>query len=270
MARIDDPPERLTEYERAVCYYTLPRVVHPLTFGLMGVYAVCLLESFAILLYGVLSERENATAMGAYAIAAVVVMGIVTFTLRALLNEMRYRWALAGVQRLAEAAAGVMETLSEGEIPDPFAGHILIRRPLPAPGDSFTCTDNMGCVLYFVEGTVEQNAWRVMDDAKQDIFRVEIEAGVRSFSMGGLPARLSVRSGSEEVARVVRRFSLASPRVRIRCSPPCAERYTIIQNGIYHGGALVGRIYELHRSLYLDIEKTAFHEALLGLFVTLS
>jgi hypothetical protein len=39
---------------------------------------------------------------------------------------------------------------------------------------------------------------------------------------------------------------------------------------VYVNKRLVGRIYYLHHSLYLDIEQAEFHEAILGLFLTMS
>lgn len=270
MARIDSPFERLTEYERAVCYYTLPKIVHPLTLGLMGVYAVCLTESVGVLVYGVISERDGVRTLGAAAMAAVVVMGVVTFTLWALLNETRQRWALAGARRLAERAPDPPETVPESDIPDPFAGHLLIRRPLPTPGDLFACTDNDGTVAYFVEVEAGQNIWRIKDAQENDVVQVEVEAPAGSFFMGGAPGQLSVYRGPDEIARIERRFSLAAPKVSVRCSRPRPSKYALIRDGVYHDGSLVGRVYELHQSLYLDIEKEAFHDAILGLFVTLS
>lgn len=274
MARIDSPFERLTEYERAVCYYTLPRVVHPLALGLMGVYTVCLFEAVGALVYGVVSEQDRIRTFGAGAMAAVVVMGVITFTLRALLNEVRQRWALEGARRLATAeartAANDSETFPESEIPDPFAGHLLIRRPMPAPSDLYACTDNEGNVFYFVEPGAHGDAWRVKDAQENDVVRIELEARVTSFSMGGLPSRLAVYRGSDEIAKTRRRFSLASLRVKVRCLRPKVTGYSMIGDGLYHEGVLVGRMYEFHQSLYLDIEKEAFHDALLALFVTRS
>ncbi len=277
MARIDSPFERLTEYERAVCYYTLPRIVHPLTFGLMGVYALCLFESVGVLVYGIVSEQDKVRTLGASAMAAVIVMGVVTFTLQALLNEMRQRWVLEGARRLAEFAedaqrsiANSHENIAEPEIPDPFAGHLLIRRPLPTPGDLFACTDNDGVVVYFVEVEPNQDRWRVKDAQENDVVQIEVEAPVGSFFMGGLPGQMSVFRGPDEIARIARRFSLAASKVSVNCFRPCPSKYTMIRDGLYHNGSLVGRMYELHHSLYLDIEKEAFHDALLGVFVALS
>ncbi|MCX5759520.1 MAG: hypothetical protein NTU83_13650, partial [Candidatus Hydrogenedentes bacterium] len=132
------------------------------------------------------------------------------------------------------------------------------------------CTDNDGAVMYFVEVEPNQDLWRIKDAQENEVVRIEVEAPVGSFFMGGLPGQLSVFRGPDEIARIVRRFSLASPKVSVRCSWPRPSQYAMIRDGLYHNGSLVGRMYELHQSLYLDIEKEAFHDALLGLFVTLS
>ncbi|HOV72938.1 MAG TPA: hypothetical protein PK967_03130 [Candidatus Hydrogenedentes bacterium] len=269
MARIDGPVHRLTEYERAVCYYTLPRLVHPLTFGLMAIYTVCLFEAAAILVYGVASDQDAARNLGAAAMAAVIGMGVVTFTLRALLNEVRQRWALAGARGLTERAMNPDDS-EAADIPDPFASHVLLRRPLPAPSDLYACTDNDGNVMYFVEMEPGGETWRIKDAQETDIIQVRAEAPPGSFFMEGQPARLSVCRGPDEVARIVRCFSLSSPKAHIQCWLPRPAKYSLVRDSIYREGTLVGRFYEIHQSLYLDIEKDSFHDAILGLFVTLS
>ena len=45
--------EHLNDFERAICYYTLPRVARPVTFGLIAAYVLCLAEAFAVFVYGV-------------------------------------------------------------------------------------------------------------------------------------------------------------------------------------------------------------------------
>jgi len=265
MALSEPPPERLSDYERAICYHTLPRVSHPVTFGLIVAYAVCLLEAFAALIYGLLWDHAGFTKGGAVALAGIVVFGVVVFVARALLNEVRMRRALAVARGVPDAIADVKD------IPDPFSGHVLIRHPLHIRGGTFTCTDNAGTVLYSVEGTPHGAWWKVTDAQDKEVLRVQAQAAWWSFSFGqGIPGRLTVHVGDAEAARISRRFSFTASPIQVRAERPVAVEYEVRGGGIYRDKRLVGRIYHLHGSLYLDIEETEFHEPILGLFVAMS
>ena len=77
MARIDMPPEHLTDYERAICYYTLPKITHPVTFGLLAVYVVCIIEALGVLAYGATTHREGITRAGLLAVGGIVAFGVI-------------------------------------------------------------------------------------------------------------------------------------------------------------------------------------------------
>jgi hypothetical protein len=79
-----------------------------------------------------------------------------------------------------------------------------------------------------------------------------------------------VFAGGEEVARIRRRFSPSTPAIHIECFLPEAKKYTIHQGAIHHDKQIVGRIYYLRNFLYLDIEESEFHPAILGLFVAMT
>ncbi len=265
MARIDLPTEPLTEYERAVCYYTLPRVTHPITVGLIVIYAVCLLEAFGVLIFGLLWNHPRITQVGSILIAAIVILGIVAFTIRAFLNEIKQRRALAVARGTPNVASGVMD------IPDPFGDHALLRHPLHSRGDLFPCTDNEGSILYFVESSPSSAWWKVKDAQDSEVVRVHVEALASSFSLaGGIPGRLSVYSGDKEIAKIRRRFSFTAPNIVITCLHPEPKTYVLHRTGIYCEKRLVGRIYYLHQSLYLDIERAELHNGILGLFITMT
>jgi hypothetical protein len=265
MPRIDMPPEHLSDYERAVCYHTLPKITRPVTVGLIVAYAVCFLEAVAVLLYGFVVGSERMAQIGSYWVIGIVVFGVVAFMLRALVNELRERRVLA-------VARGVPDALEDAEgIPDPFAAHLLLRRPLHARGDLFPCTDNAGILHYFVESLPSSAWWKVKDPQDHEVIRVHVQATSTSFSIGGTaPSRLSVFAGNDEMARMRRRFSFTAPTLFIECFKPTTKSYTFRQGGVYVNKRLVGRIYYLHHSLYLDIEQAEFHEAILGLFLTMS
>ena len=265
MARIDLPPEHLSEYERAVCYYTLPRIARPVTFGLIVVYTVCLFEALGVLAYGFLSNNEKITKLGALVLAGIIILGIVAFMARAFLFELKQRRALAVARRVPDAVAGV------DDIPDPFADHLLLRHPLHSRGDLFPCTDNEGTLMYFVESSPTSPWWKVKDPQDSEVLRVHVQSSASSFTIGeAAPSRLAVYVGNEEVGRIRRRFSFTAQRIVIKCLKPDPKEYVFTDNGLYCGKRLVGRIYYLHQSLYLDIERAEFHEAILGLFITMT
>jgi len=264
MARVDLPPQRLSAYERAICYYTLPKITHPVAFGLIVVYAVVVLEALAVLAYGALTESEGYTKAGAVAFVGVAVFGIVIFLGRALLNEVRMRKALAVAKTVPDAITDVED------IPDPFEQHTLLRHPLHNRGDLFPCTDNEGNIVYFVESAAGGPWWKVKDAQDNEVLRVRVQQGAASFTFGGnVPARLSVYTDTREVGRIRRRVSFSAPVITVECEEP-ERTYTVQRGNIYREKRLVGRIYYLHRSLYLDIRKDEMHPALLGLFITMT
>ena len=98
MTAHQSPREHLSDYERVVCYHTLPRTSHPLTLGLIVAYAVCLLEAVAAIGVGVYLEKPLWLRTGAACIVGLILFGIVVFTIRAFLSELRSRKALAAAQ----------------------------------------------------------------------------------------------------------------------------------------------------------------------------
>ncbi|NIA13376.1 MAG: hypothetical protein GWP08_04790 [Nitrospiraceae bacterium] len=264
MARVDMPPEHLTDYERAICYYTLPKITHPVTFGLLAAYVVCLIETLGVLAYGMATHHPGVTRIGIFALGGIVVFGIVAFMLRALFHEFRKRKALATARGMPDVSSGAED------IPDPFENHLLLRHPLHARGDLFPCTDDAGDISYFVESAVQSPWWKVKDAHDNEVLRVHVQSEAASFSLGGgVPSRLSVFVEGEEAAQINRRFSLTSPATHVVCTKPEPREYVVREESIFRGNRLVGRIYYLHQSAYLDIERDEFHLAILGLFITM-
>lgn len=264
MAQVDLPPQRLSEYERAICYYTFPKITHPVAFGLIVAYAVVVLEVAAILCYGLMTDNAAYTRVGSVAFAGVTVIGMVVFLGRALLNEIRMRKALAVARTVPDAISHVED------IPDPFQNHLLLRHPLHARGDLFPCTDNDGNIAYFVESAAGGPWWKIKDAQDKEVLRVRVEQGSASFTFGGnVPARLAVYDDAQELGRIRRRVSFTSPVITVECKQP-ATTYTVQRGNIFREKNLVGRIYYLHKSLYLDIQKDAMHPAILGLFITMT
>lgn len=85
----------ITDYERAVCYYTLPKVITPVTIGLLSAYALCVIEAVAALAYGLYVGNRTWTLSGFYCLIGIIVFGMLAFTVRALWGDWRRRAALS-------------------------------------------------------------------------------------------------------------------------------------------------------------------------------
>lgn len=255
----------MTDYERAVCYYTLPKVVHPFTLGLLVAYAVCLFEAVAAVAVGLLWEQKTLMNAGLVAFSAMVVFGLVVFTVRAILNEVRQRRALA-------AARGAPDALSESDsLPDPFATHVLLRRSFFSRDTIQECTKSESPVAYFVERGSHGKSWHIQNARKEEVCHVKVLRGAQSFTLGrGLPAAYAVYKGEEEIGRIVRQFSLTSSVVEIYVTQPRMPRLIVRDFGIYVEEHLQGRIYELRQAEFLDAHEAVFSPVLLAYFVTLS
>ncbi len=79
MSKSTSSEDRLTAYERAVCYYSLPRQKHPVTFVLIVAYGVCFLEALGALIYGCVSGAEVWRRWGTITLVASIIFGIAAF-----------------------------------------------------------------------------------------------------------------------------------------------------------------------------------------------
>ena len=257
--------DRLTDYERAICYFALPKIISPVTLGLIAAYAVCVLEALAVLLYGLVSRRAIWIESGAWALAGIMIFGIAAFLGRAFLNEYRQR-------RLLAAARGVPNAPREaGNLPDPFAGHVLLCHPAGERGARFECSGRDSKARYLIE-VASRGKWRIVRDAAgEEVCRVHVVSGPPSFMISmGVPSKLEVFQKGEVIAKITRRFSFSTLDVTIRVLKPAPVDFAVRGQTLYVGGVMAGRIYELRRSIYLDIKREAFNEAILGFFATLS
>lgn len=263
MARAVISRECPTDYERAVCYYTLPRVVTPLTNGLVVAYAVVILEAFVALLIGLTLDDPAWTRAGAWGLLAMVALGAVIFIGRAVVNEVRER-------RLLAQARGVPnpDEDKEEELPDPFANHVLLKRSLDAPDQIFACDQDAAALRYRVLPGPTKKGRAIADaDSGNPLCHVATGRAFTSFSLDtGLPAHIRVMADGREIARLDRRFSLTAPTTQIECLSPQPRHFVIRNQCIYTDNRMIGRIYLLRRALYLDMRRDAFHEAFLAYF----
>lgn len=243
----------ITEYERAVCYYTLPKVISPVTIGLIFAYALCVVESLAALAYGIHIDNRTWTLAGFYTFIGILIFGMIAFTMRALLNDWRIRVALA-------IARNVPEPERDHDIPDPFEHHILLSRPAQPGKEGFECMDEAGDISHCVEIKQYNVHWHVRSARSNAVFDVRAVHGAQ---------QLRVYTGKEQVASIQRRATLRDAKVEIFPADPAQRPYSITNGCIYDGGRLAGRIYRLHRRIFLDIERVRLSDGLLAHFISM-
>lgn len=265
MSEAPNPREHISDYERAVCYHTLPRTNHPLTLGLIVAYAVCLLEAVLAIGIGVYLERPIWLKTGAWCFVGLIIFGVVVFTVRAFLNELRARRALAQAEGVPDARE------SAQDFPDPFADHILLHHPSHTRGNIFSLSDNHDTSGYLVQIGPGHRGWKIRDIESGGEIRVDVEKGGRSFRFDGvLPALARVYRDGEEVATLRRPFTLSDLEVEIRANHSKGPALQLRNRGFFADNRLVGRVYNLRGACYLDIEKAYFNDGVLAYFVTMS
>lgn len=260
----DPKQERLTEFERAICYDTLPRVTSPLTLGLIISYTILLAISFAAMVYGLYNDHSVYKTYGTWAFSIVVFVGLSGFVYRALANAIRERAALAEAERLPNVESGF------DELPDPFEHHALIRYYRHQGDKSKVLTGNKGETLYHATCGNGGHTWEIVDPAGEPVVSVEARGPTQSFSFNsGTPRRAVVFRQDDETGEILRHFSFGAGRVEI-LSRRKPERPLVFRNGgLYDGAELVGRVYAMRNYLYLDVRRTYLDDALLGFFVAM-
>ncbi len=265
MPKLEDYTGKITDYERAICYYTLPKVITPITYGLIIAYGICLMEAVAAFLFGLYTQSPTWTGMGGAALVAIIVFGIITFIARAILNEVRTR-------KLLNVARNTPDSSDDDDLPDPFANHTLLARPLNAQGTLFAITQGDASIQYFVDSSPDDTWWKVRSAEDEDLCLVRSLHGPKSFSFAsGHPSQLGVYDAqNEQIASITRCYSLGVAWYELAISQPEARTYTIRNFGLFHGEQLIGRMYRLRDNWFLDIREDHFSPALLGYFVTLN
>jgi hypothetical protein len=255
--------EHLSDYERAVCYHTLPRVSHPLTLGLIVAYAICLIEALGAIAIGFYFERPWWFKLGIASLIGLIFFGLIVFTIRAFINELRRRRMLAAAHGVPDARA------SAHDLPDPFADHILLHHKSHVRGTVYNLTDNDDASGYEVKTSTSHGWWTITNLQTQEVLRVDTMERGKSFQFGvNLPALMKVTRGGAEVARIRRRFSLNEPNVEIELFDPESQVLRLRNQGIFWNNRLVGRVYFLRGSFYLDVHKQYFNDGVLAYFVT--
>ena len=264
MPYVEQTEDRISPAERAVCYYTLPRAATPVSAGVLAVYGVLLAEAAAVLCYGAAADNDGWVRAGAWALGILAVGGLAWSFLIALAKDVRRR-------RLLAAARCRTEAPDSGELPDPFAGHALLKRPLRPSGALFACSDNEGLIHCFVDVRSPRTFWRVTSSLDEPLFDLMSLQGPRSFFLtpwsGAQPGRIGLFLSNEKRCEIRQGFGWRGPVTHVLPRGD-GEPYVVRQGGVFHRDRLVGRIYALRRTLYLDIEREHLSEGVLGTFIS--
>jgi len=264
MPRVEPPPEHITAYERAVCYYTLPKVGSPVSFGLIVIYAVCVFEAIGAMAIGFWFEHETWLRVGTYAFVGIILFGVAAFFVRAVLGKTRVARILREAGQVPDAGA------DDSDFPDPFADHELLRYPRHTESNIFAMTEDNGNIRYTVERAESGEWWRIQTPEDKEFCRVKAEGHFGSFFLRGeIPGPLAVHKAERLLARIEPRFAFQAPIALIRYENS-DKTLTVRQRGIYNPEKrLVGRIYYLRDGLYLDIEQAYLDEGVLGYYAAL-
>lgn len=257
--------EKLSEYERAIYYYTIPRVTRTVPVGVLVVYVFLNMQTIIAIAYGINTDKTEWVQGGGIVLGILVLGGVVTYLSREFIHELQ--------ERRANAIAKTMPDVDSqfDEIPDPFGEHILLRYPARQNAAEIAVTNNKGQNLYSAQFDAGGKSLRVTDHEDTEIFTATLERQVLSFSVEtGSPSRIEVVAGDEPVAKVQRRSNFGPAHVDIECLGGDPQTYEFRGSGIYRDEELVGRIYEVRQYLYLDIQKAHFRDGILSFFVTLS
>lgn len=256
------PP--LNPYERAACYYTLPRVAPPLSARFVFIFGGLL----GLLLTVLCIVAVFASSVATYAMVMVVMVtalvGIFVAMLQTLINEIRTR------RVLYEASTAPQTRTQDDTLPDPFAKHVLLRHPGNSGGKLSTCTSANDGLEYVLDNARNRALWEVRTPGGEPVLTVQASGGAGSFAfVSGQAGRFVVRVGEKEVARIKDGGTLLKPQVDVMCHTPVEQLYAIRNGGIFRGERLVGRVYYVHDAHYLDIEREHLNEGILGYFVSL-
>jgi hypothetical protein len=256
--------EHLTDYERAIYYYTLPRVSLAVPVGVIFIYVFFVCMTIVAIAYGLSTDHPQWMQGGGVVLGLLIIGGVMTYLSREFMHELQERLALAKAKTMPDADSQF------DEIPDPFADHILLRYPIRHRGSKLPLVNNKGNQVYTAELSDNRKTMSVHDHDEKELFQAVLETSQVSFSFEtGSPSRIEVQVSGETVGRVRRKSNFGPAHVTIECLGEVPATYDFQGGGIYFGDELVGRIYEVRQFHYLDIHKKHFRDAILSFFITI-
>jgi hypothetical protein len=263
MARLDAQPAPLTPYERAACYYTLPRIAPPMPAAFVFLYGGLLSALLATLCIVAVYGSSRATYGVVIGVVVVAFSGMAVVMVRSTLAEVRTR------RVLQEAHDAPNVETQDDSLPDPFANHILMRHATDRMGRLTACTSDDHDIEYFIDNTRGDSQWILRTPQDQEMMTVLATGGVGSFAFVPSQAqRFTVYAGGAEIARIQDGGTLLHPQTDIVCYMPTTCTYTVKDGGIHFEGNLVGRVYFFNDAHYLDIEREHLNDGTLGYFVS--
>ena len=238
MARLDAEPAPLTPYERAACYYTLPRIAPPMPAAFVFLYGGLLSALLAALCIVAVYGSSRATYGVVIAVVFVAFGGMAVVMVRSTLAEVRTR------RVLQDAHDSPNVETQDDSLPDPFANHILMRHVADRMGRLTVCTSDDLHIEYFLDNTRGGSEWKLRTLQDQEKISVLATGGVGSFAFVPSQAkRFGVYTGGAEIARIQDGGTLLHPQTDIVCYMPTTRTYAVIDGGIHFEGNLVGRVY---------------------------
>lgn len=255
----------LSDYERAICYFTLPRISYSVNPVMVFFYALVLLVSFSLLLVGFIYENLLIANIGGFLSVTTAGLGIVVFVGRTVINE--YKWG----KYLKESTT--LPNPSGVDLPDPFQDHILLCIPMDKRiNNFFPCIDRNGEVFYFIEETEEDRKWTIKNSQDVEIGRMEGTPSLFSFVISyKKPLIINVYEGDNLSYVIKPKWSFSGVIFEISDQKKVkGENIIISDTGIFVSKELVGRFYQLRRYYYLDVQKQFFNLALLAFLIYIS
>lgn len=250
----------LSDYERAVCYFTLPKLVYHISPISIFIYIICVIFAFSLTFWGLILGNQQLSYVGTFILIVITLSGFILFTGRTLVSELRWRKCLAEAHGSASE-----ETL---DLPDPFENHELYLIPVKEKeGMLFPCVNRAGEIQYFIEK--KNHVWIVKDALEKEVCTIFRKRSWFSITFTSkAPKIINIHRNDKRIANIKPRFSLFSSVYVITLFENGNETYQILQSGIFHYGELVGRIYQVRHNLYLDIKRDHFNLGLLSFFIS--
>jgi hypothetical protein len=253
--------EHLSDYERAVYYHTLPKVIIKIHLGVIGLFTLALVLACIAAIYGVTKENPQWVQSGLIGLAVLIVGGIMTFLYVALKNRLQLEQAQASAKGIPDADSHF------DDIPDPFVDHIILSKPIH-PESHFALLDKKGREKYTIEANSKDQSFSVQEIENRTIWTVNTIRKLLSFSFNpNAPSRISILESGNELAWANLQFNFGAPKTMIRMQN--GNKLSVVENAIYHENKLVGRIYEVRKGAYLDIEKAYLGPGIVGFFVAM-
>ncbi|MCX8064432.1 MAG: hypothetical protein N3G21_04590 [Candidatus Hydrogenedentes bacterium] len=264
MPRIDID-DFLTDYERAVCYFTLPKISYTVRPIVVFFYTLILLVSFSLLFVGFLYESLLLVNLGGFLSFGVALVGVSLFVGRTIVNE--YKW------RKYLRYSSISPNKVEIDLPDPFQNHVLFSIPLDKRfSNLFPCIDRNGEVLFFIEEIEKGRKWVIKNPQDVEVARVEGKPSLFSFVISyKTPFVMRVYEGTNLSYFIKPKCSIFNVGFVVLDKKQTPNlNYTISDTAVFVNKELVGRFYQLRRYFYLDIQEQHFNLGLLAFFIYFS